>query len=117
MWDNYLIKQNKADIIDEVTSKIVVKTEGGKTSTSKEIVEDAPATLIYNVGKHFLGEPRLSQDRSLESLSNLYYKKLTDFSWHKDVFINKVMIREDCNNDYWRECFLTGLPPYFAKKI
>ena len=114
-WDNYLTDQNRADILDAVANKSVVKTEGGHTSI--KAVEDATATLIYSIVKHFVGEPRLFQDRSLEILNNLYCNKLTDFRWYKDMFITKVMIREDCNNDYWKERFLSGLPPHFAEKV
>ena len=32
------------------------------------------------------------------------------------MFITKVMLRDDCNNDYWNEKFLSGLPPHFAEK-
>ncbi|TMW96895.1 hypothetical protein EJD97_006586 [Solanum chilense] len=116
-WDNYLTYQNRADILDAVANKSVLKTEGGQTSKSIEVVEDATTTLIYSIDKHFVGEPRLLQDRSLEILSNLYCKKLTDFRWYKDMFITKLMIREDCNNDYWKEHFLSGLPPHLAEKV
>ena len=77
-WDNYLTYQNRADILDTVANKSVVKTEGGQTSTSIEAVEDATATLVYSIAKHFLREPRLFQDRILEILNNLLCKKLTD---------------------------------------
>ena len=66
-----------------MANKNIVKTEGGKTTTSVEVVEDATATLLYSIAKHFMGEPKLFQDRSLEILNNLYYKKLTDFRWYK----------------------------------
>ena len=64
-------------------NKSIVKTEGGQTTTSVEVVEDATATLLYSIAKHFMGEQQLFQDRSLEILNNLYYKKLTDFRWYK----------------------------------
>ena len=70
-WDNYLTEQNKNEILDAVASNNVVKTEGGQTTTSLEVVEDATATLLYNIAKHFVGEQRLYQDRSLEILNNL----------------------------------------------
>ena len=37
-WDNYLTEQNNDDIIDEVASNKIVKTEVGHTSTSEQIV-------------------------------------------------------------------------------
>ena len=106
-WDNYLTEQNRNEILNAMANKNIVKTEGGKTTTSVEVVEDATATLLYNIAKHFVGEPRLFQDISLEILNNLYCKKLTDLRWYKDIFITKVMLRDDCKNDYWKERFLT----------
>ena len=90
-----------------MVNKNIVKTEGGQTTTSVEVVEDAIATLLYSIAKHFVGEPRLFQDRSLEIRNNLYSKKLTDYRWYKDMFITKVMLRDDCINDYWKERFLS----------
>ena len=56
-WDNYLTEQNKNEILDAVASKNVVKTEGGQTTTTLEVVEDATTTLLYCIAKHFMGEP------------------------------------------------------------
>ena len=75
-WDKYLTYQNRADIVDAVENKSVVKTKGGQTSTPIEAVEDAMTTLIYSIAKHFVGEPRLFQDKSFEILNNLYYNKI-----------------------------------------
>ena len=76
--DNYLTNQNRADILDSVTNKSVVKI-GGQTSTSMEALEDATTTLIYSIAKYFVGEQRIFQDTSLDILNNLYCKKLTYF--------------------------------------
>ena len=73
-WDNYLTEQNNNEILDVVSIKNVVKTEGGQTTTSLEVVEDATTTLLYNIAKHLMGEPRLFQNRCLEILKNLYCK-------------------------------------------
>lgn len=73
--------------------------------------------LLYAIAKHFIGEPKLFQDRSLEILNNLHYKRLGDYRWYKDMFFAKVMIRSDCNNDFWKERFISGLPPLFAEKV
>lgn len=77
-WDNYLTEGDRNSIQNSVTTKVIVKTEGGMERTSKEVAEDATTTLLYCIAKHFLGEPKLFQDRSLEILNNLYCKKLTD---------------------------------------
>ena len=116
-WDNNLTETNRNNILEAIATEDVVKQEGGQTTTTTEIVEDASASLLYSIAKHFVGEPRLFQDRSLEILNNLYCKKLTDFRWYKDMFITKVMLRDDCHNDYWKERFLSGLPPHFAENV
>ena len=100
-----------------MANKNIVKTEGGKTTTSVEVVEDATATLLYSISKHFMGEARLFQNRSLEILNNFYCRKLTVFRLYKDMFITKVMLRDDCNNDYWKERFLSGLFPILQKRF
>ena len=64
-----------------------------------------------------MGEPRLFQDSNFDILNNLYCKKLPDFRWYKDMFITKVMLRDDCNNNYSKERFLSGLPPHFEEKV
>ena len=33
------------------------------------------------------------------------------------MFITKVMLRDDCNNNYSKERFLSGLPPHFEEKV
>ena len=66
-------------------NKNIVEIEGGQTNTSLEVVEYATATLIYSIAKHFIGEPRLFQARSIEILNNLYSNKLIHFMWYKDI--------------------------------
>ncbi len=83
----------------------VVKTENGQEILEQVVKEEACATLLYHIARHFIGEPKLFQDRSLEILNNLTCKDLADFRWYKDTFLVKVMIRPDCNNDFWKERF------------
>nr|XP_025884948.1 uncharacterized protein LOC109119544 [Solanum lycopersicum] len=116
-WDNYLTEQDKGTILNAMVVKTIVKEENGASTSTEVRVEDSFPTLVYSIAKHFIKEPRLFQDRSLEILNNLYCKKLTDWKWYKDMFITKVMIRQDCNNDYWKEHFISGLPSHFAEKV
>ncbi|VVA38036.1 PREDICTED: LOW QUALITY PROTEIN, partial [Prunus dulcis] len=37
--------------------------------------------------------------------------------WYKDVFISRVMLRDDSNQPFWKEKFINGLPNLFAHKI
>ena len=67
--------------------------------------------------KSFIGNSTQYKARNLEILSNLTCPKLQDFRWYKDVFLTKVMYRTDCNNAYWKERFIAGLPRLFAEKV
>jgi hypothetical protein len=42
---------------------------------------------------------------------------MSDFRWYKDVFISRVMVREDSSAPFWKEKFINGLPSLFAHKI
>ncbi|XP_070017384.1 uncharacterized protein [Nicotiana sylvestris] len=116
-WDNYLSEENSNQILNAKAVITVVKTENNTQIAEQESKEDATATLIYCIAKHFIGEPKLFQDRSLELLNNLSCPKLTDFRGYKDMFIEKVMVREDCNKPFWKERFFSGLPRLFVKKV
>ncbi|KAG5605965.1 hypothetical protein H5410_027457 [Solanum commersonii] len=116
-WDNYYTDEIKHLIINATTTETVVKTEGNTQTTSNVTREDACATLLYHIAKHFIGEPKLFQDRSLQILSNLSCPNLDNFIHYKHAFLSKVMIRPYCNLDFWKECFISGLPPLFADKV
>ncbi|XP_070025069.1 uncharacterized protein [Nicotiana sylvestris] len=116
-WDNYLSEDDKNQILNATTIATIIKTENNNQTTEQVAKEDATTTLIYCIAKHFIGEPKLFQDRSLELLNNLSCPKLTDFRWYKDMFIEKVLVREDCNKPFWKERFISGLPRLFAEKV
>ncbi|KAH0689011.1 hypothetical protein KY289_016369 [Solanum tuberosum] len=116
-WDNYCTDEIKQLIINATATETVVKMEGTVQSTSNVIKEDACATLLYHIAKHFIGEPKLFQDRSLQILSNLSCPNLDNFIHYRHAFLSKVMIRPDCNLDFWKERFISGLPPLFADKV
>jgi len=86
-------------------------------TTSQITREDACTTLLYHLAKYFIGEPKLFQDRSLQILNNLSCLSLDDFICYKNQFMSHVMIRPDCHLDFWKERFISGLPPLFASKV
>ncbi|KAH0660551.1 hypothetical protein KY289_029299 [Solanum tuberosum] len=116
-WGNYYTDEIKQLIINATATETVVKIEGNTQSTSNITREDACATLLYHIAKHFIGEPKLFQDRSLQILSNLSCPNLDNFIHYKHAFLSKVMIRPYCNLDFWNERFISGLPPLFADKV
>jgi len=44
-------------------------------------------------------------------------KKLSDFQWYKNTFLTRVMLREDSNQLFWKEKFLTGLSILLGEKV
>ncbi|KAH0672434.1 hypothetical protein KY290_024673 [Solanum tuberosum] len=98
-WDNYVTDEIKQLIINATAMETIVKIEGNTQSTSQVTREDACATLLYHIAKHFIGEPKLFQDMSLQILSNLSCPNLDNFIHYKHAFLNKVRAKiQDHNN-------------------
>ena len=96
-WDNYLTFEDrngflKAYEINEDNE--MVKDEEGQD------IEDAMATLIYSISKHFIGDPTKIKDKTADLLTNLKCPTLHDFRWYREVFLTKVMLRSDCNQSF-----------------
>ena len=89
----------------------MVKDEEG------EEIEDVVATLIYSISKHFIGNPAKIKDKIADILTNLKCPKLHDFRWYREVFLTKVMLRSYCNQFFWKEKFILGLPRLFSERI
>ena len=51
------------------------------------------------------------------SLVNLKCPTLSDFRWYRDVFLSKVLARNDNSQPYWKEKFFGGLPKHFAYQV
>lgn len=113
-WDNYLTFDDRNSILKAYRineSNEVVKDEDDQD------IEDAVATLIYSISKHFIGDPAKIKDKTADLLTNLKCPKLHDFRWYKKVFLTKVMLRSDCNQSFWKEKFISGLPKLFSERI
>ena len=113
-WDNSLtpLEQNAIlDSIKEDDDGIPILDENGNQ------ISVAVTSLIYTILLHFVGDPNWYTERNTEILQNLKCRKLQDFKWYKDVFLTKIYEREDPNNYYWKEKFISGLPKLFAKKV
>ncbi|GAV90454.1 hypothetical protein CFOL_v3_33863 [Cephalotus follicularis] len=113
-WDNVLTKQQQTEILEVIQ---VNELKEPILNNDNETIEDAVSTLIYNIANYFVGDPTYLKDRTADQLSNLRCRKLQDFRWYKDTFMTKVLTREDANQPYWKEKFITGLPTLFAEKI
>ena len=72
---------------------------------------------MYAITKHFIGDPKIFEEKNLEILQNLRCRTLSDFKWYHDVFLAKLMSREDARASFWKEKFLYGLPRALTKKV
>ena len=96
-WDNYLTFDDKNSILKAYRineSNEVVKDEDGQD------IEDAVATLIYSISKHFIGDPAKIKDKTADLLTNLKCPKLHDFRWNKDICLTKIMLRPNYNKSF-----------------
>ncbi|KAI5317836.1 hypothetical protein L3X38_037543 [Prunus dulcis] len=114
-WDKHLTPESKIQI-----SYAVKLNEDGLSIFDELIgqgIEDGVNTLFYTIIEHFIGTPSNTTSRIHDQLRNLRCPKLSDFRWYKDVFISRVMLRDDNNQPFWKEKFINGLPNLFAHKI
>ncbi|CAL9004304.1 unnamed protein product [Prunus brigantina] len=114
-WDKHLTDESRNNIIHAVKLN-----EDGLPFFDTNLgrgIEDGVNTLLYTIIEHFVGTPNHTQTRIHDQLSNLRCPQLSDFRWYKDVFISRVMLREDSNQAFWKEKFINGLPNLFAHKI
>ena len=93
-WDNCLNKDEREFL---------------QTSTNDEGEQNAVHRIAYAITKHFVGDSRILQEKSSEILQNIRCRIVSDFRWYHNVFISKVMIRDDARAPYWKERFLYGL--------
>ena len=85
--------------------------------TDRQPSQDADNTLIFTITKHFVGDPNQYKERVSNVLINLRCSQLSDFRWYKDIFILKVLSRNDCQQSYWKEKFIAGLPYIYTQKV
>ena len=83
----------------------------------RQDIEDAMATLIFSITKHFIRDLAMIKDKTADLLTNLKCPKLHDFRWYKEVFLTKVMLRLDCNQSFRKKKFILGLPRLFYERI
>ncbi|KAL4193075.1 hypothetical protein AMTRI_Chr06g197530 [Amborella trichopoda] len=113
-WDFY--------VDDDIKQRILNNTRQwtGRNEQNQEVIyteSDAVNTLIYTITLHFVGSTSLLAARSEDLLSNLRCPTLSHYKWYKDVFFSRLLIREDCQLDHWKEKFIASLPYLFAEKV
>ncbi|KAI8558937.1 hypothetical protein RHMOL_Rhmol04G0135000 [Rhododendron molle] len=111
-WDKYLNDESRQQVIHAVQTD----ENGIPIFENEHGIHDGVYTLIYTIIKHFIGQPSNITSRIHDQLSNLHCPTLSDFRWYKDVFIFKVMLRDDCTKPFWKEKFINGLLTYLLIK-
>ena len=74
-------------------------------------------TLIFSISQHFIGDASHIRDNNLELLSNMKCKSLGEFRQYKDIFFQRVFLRTDCSQPFWKEKFLAGLPKLIGDQV
>ncbi|CAN1120374.1 hypothetical protein LINPERHAP2_LOCUS164 [Linum perenne] len=110
-WDFYLTSEARNHVLT------AVKQEVDSNTNQPRHVPDSVHTLLFTIATHFIGATTINMDRTYEQLINLRCPTLSHFQWYRDVFFSKVFLREDCQHDFWKEKFLSGLPSLFAERI
>ena len=73
--------------------------------------------LIHTLTMNFIGNPKEELESKKIILTNLRCPTLGDFKWCKDVFITNIFQRNDCNQAFWKDRFISGLPSFFVERI
>ena len=110
---HYLNNDDRNKILTGVKREM----DGSVIMIDRQPSQDAINTLIFTITKHFVGDPNQYKERASNVLINLRCPQLSNSRWYKVVFISKVLSRNDCQQSYWKEKFITGLPYFFAQKV
>jgi len=97
-WEKHLTDESRASI----RSAVKTNEEGIPIFNEKIGLGDSDAvnTLFYTIVEHFIGTPSHLASRVHDQLSNLRCPTLSDFRWYKDVFLSRVMLRDDSNQPF-----------------
>ena len=79
---------------------VKIETDERQITSNGEPIPDVVNTLIFTIAQHFIGDPSLWRDGSVELLSNLKCKILVVFQWYRDTFLTKVFIKEDSQQPF-----------------
>ena len=114
-WWDHLLSDYKRD---SIANSVRLDDNGSPLlDHDGNTIQDAVPTLIYSIAKQFLGDLSVVRNNTSEVLSNLRCPKLQDFRWYKDVFLTAVLTRSDCNQYFWKEKFINGLPNTFSQRV
>ena len=81
--------------------------------SSRNIIQDVVSTLIITISLHFVRYVSFMKIKMI----NFLCKKLSDFQWYENIFLTRVMFREDSNQPFYKEKFLARLPIFQGEKV
>lgn len=82
-----------------------------------ESINDSVTSLLYNIGRQFIGRyPRYEQNLR-DYLINLKCRSMTQYAEYNDYFMNTVYKMTNSANDFWKEKYIAGLPTLFGKRV
>lgn len=113
-WDNALDITSQDSIINHTETR---RVEGDDGFYEEEQVQNAVEVLLHTITMHFVGNPSEELTSKKLILTNLRCPTLGDFKWYKDIFITNIFQRNDCNQPFWKERFIAGLPSFFAERL
>ena len=72
-------------------------------SFNEEGEQDTVLRLMYVITKHFIGDPRVFEEKNFEILQHIRCRTLSDFKWFHDVFLAKVITRDDARASFGKK--------------
>lgn len=112
--DRYLTSEERDRILTAVKAD---NDDNPIVGEDGHTISDVVSTLLYTITRNFIRDLAIYKDRASDFFINLKYPTLSDFRWCKDIFLSKVLQRDDCNKVYWKGKFIAGLPYSFAQKV
>jgi hypothetical protein len=112
-WNRHLIEESRIQIRQAVKKD----DDGIHILDHDKQLPDGVNTLIYTITKHFVGTPSNITTYISDYLNNLRCPTISNYRWHQDIFLSRVILITDSLKPYWKEKSIYGLPSLFAHKV
>ncbi|KAG5631563.1 hypothetical protein H5410_003280, partial [Solanum commersonii] len=113
-WDNYIIMEVKAAVINAKAANEGIDNLGFAFLKNKE---DAVYTLVLTILEHFNGRFRNKYGTIRSLLYGLRCRHLGEFRWYNDTYLSRVMELPENGLEHWKVKFIDDLPPLFAERV
>ncbi|KAG5631393.1 hypothetical protein H5410_003110, partial [Solanum commersonii] len=112
-WDNYMIIEQKAIVINATSDSEGVDNLGMALVKNREEVY----TLVLTILQHFNGRFTNQYEDVHTLLNGLCFGTLGEFRWYKDTYMSKVMELPENSYEHWKAKFINGLPLYLPREL